>query len=65
MGLLTEDRTLYRPGAFGGARIEGVADCAEAMRRLLYTDLACDLVVPLTHQALAPPRHPPPPRPAP
>lgn len=51
LGLLTEDSSLYRPGAFEDATIEPVVEATQA----LLDDLAAqnaDLVVPLTHQSM-------------
>lgn len=50
IGLLTEDKTLYQQGAFGGATIEPVVEAAIRYKKLLEEEHGCDLVVPLTHQ---------------
>ena len=52
LGLLTDDKALYRPGAFGGAAIAELLPCAERMQRQLYDDEGVDLVLPMTHQVL-------------
>lgn len=50
LGLLTDDPSLYRPGAFGGATIlpvmETARDCVQRLRDV-------DLILPLTHQGIA------------
>ena len=50
IGLLTEDKALYRPGAFGDATIEPVVDSAIKWKKILEEEHGCDLVVPMTHQ---------------
>jgi 2',3'-cyclic-nucleotide 2'-phosphodiesterase (5'-nucleotidase family) len=50
IGLLTDDKALYRPGAFNNAVISDVFDCADKMQELLYTQHKVDLVIPMTHQ---------------
>jgi Ca2+-binding EF-hand superfamily protein len=50
IGLLTEDPSVYNPGAFGGAHIEPIIDCTEAYLEDVLTPLQLDLMVPLTHQ---------------
>jgi hypothetical protein len=52
IGLLTEDPSVYRPGAFGGAHIEPIIDCAEAYLKDVLAPLQLDLIVPLTHQRM-------------
>eukprot|EP00960_Hanusia_phi_P037679 753063-Hanusia_phi.AAC.1 len=53
LGLLTEDKALYRPGAFNNASIEPVEEVAERLQRRLYEEEEVDLVIPLTHQVMA------------
>ena len=60
LGLLTDDPSLYRPDAFGGATIEPVAQATEDCCRRHHLHLlddnhnaVVDLVVPLTHQSMA------------
>ena len=50
IGLLTEDKALYRQGAFGNATIEPVIDAAIKWKKILEEEHGCDLVVPMTHQ---------------
>ncbi|EKX49475.1 hypothetical protein GUITHDRAFT_136136 [Guillardia theta CCMP2712] len=52
LGLLTEDKALYRPGAFNNASIEPVEEVAERLLKRLYEEEEVDLVVPLTHQVV-------------
>ena len=52
LGLLTNDPSLYRPDAFGGAHIESVPSSASAYMKQL-TEKEVDLVIPLTHQDVA------------
>lgn len=56
LGLLTEDKSVYRPGAFGGATIEPVLECAKKYMQEVMDPLKLDLVVPLTHQRMEPDR---------
>jgi 2',3'-cyclic-nucleotide 2'-phosphodiesterase (5'-nucleotidase family) len=51
LGLLTEDPSLYRPGSFGGAKIEPVLDATEQYLTQLLP-LEPDLIIPLTHQRM-------------
>jgi len=53
LGLLTEDKNLYRPGAFGGATIEPVVAVSLKYKKILEEEYGCDLVVPMTHQVIA------------
>ena len=55
LGLLTVDKNLFRPGAFGGAldTAQSVVGAATQYRRLLLDEEGCDLVIPLTHQVMA------------
>lgn len=54
LGLLTEDPSLYRPGAFGDAKIEPVIDCTEKVLAELKEKVSdhIDLVVSMTHQSM-------------
>ena len=52
IGLLTEDPTVYRPGAYGGATIEPVLACCETYLQHVLDPLALDLIVPVTHQKM-------------
>lgn len=52
MGLLTDDATVYRPGVFGGAKIESVLDTTEDYLAKVMDPLKLDLVIPLTHQRM-------------
>eukprot|EP00562_Extubocellulus_spinifer_P009788 CAMPEP_0178500374 /NCGR_PEP_ID=MMETSP0696-20121128/16349_1 /TAXON_ID=265572 /ORGANISM="Extubocellulus spinifer, Strain CCMP396" /LENGTH=636 /DNA_ID=CAMNT_0020129185 /DNA_START=561 /DNA_END=2471 /DNA_ORIENTATION=+ len=54
LGLLTEDASLYRPGAFGDAKIERIVDCSERVLGELEKNVPdhIDLVVPMTHQSM-------------
>ncbi len=54
LGLLTDDRALYRPGAFNGAVISDVAESADRLQQLLYQQHRVDLVIPMTHQVPVP-----------
>eukprot|EP00980_Cylindrotheca_fusiformis_P008587 scaffold1823_cov108-Cylindrotheca_fusiformis.AAC.8 len=56
LGLLTEDPSVYRPGAFGGATIEPVLECTQKYMNEIMDPLKLDLVVPLTHQRMEPDR---------
>jgi 2',3'-cyclic-nucleotide 2'-phosphodiesterase (5'-nucleotidase family) len=56
LGLLTEDPSIYRPGAFGGATIEPVLKCTQKYMKEVMDPLKLDLVVPLTHQRMEPDR---------
>ncbi|CAJ1955575.1 unnamed protein product [Cylindrotheca closterium] len=56
LGLLTEDPSVYRPGAFGGATIEPVLAMTKTYMRDVMDPLNLDLVVPLTHQRMDPDR---------
>lgn len=57
LGLLTDDPSLYRPGAFNGARMDPIVPCTEALlQQLLFEQEppnAVDFVLPLTHQSMA------------
>ena len=55
IGLLTDDKYLYRAGAFGGAKIKPVADTALRLHEKLAPLVDC--VIPLTHQSMAHDRH--------
>jgi 2',3'-cyclic-nucleotide 2'-phosphodiesterase (5'-nucleotidase family) len=57
IGLLTDDKTLYRPGAFNNASIDNVLECAEKMQDMLYKQHGVDLVLPMTHQVISLDRH--------
>ncbi|KAL3934652.1 MAG: hypothetical protein SGBAC_009679 [Bacillariaceae sp.] len=56
LGLLTEDPSVYRPGAFGGATIDPVISCTRKYLKDVMDPLNVDLVVPLTHQRMDPDR---------
>ena len=55
LGLLTDDKYLYRADAFGGAKIHPVAATALALHERLAPMV--DVVIPLTHQSMAHDRH--------
>ena len=55
IGLLTDDKYLYRGGAFGGASIAPVAATALKLHERLCSLVDC--VIPLTHQSMAHDRH--------
>ena len=55
LGLLTDDKYLYRQGAFGGAKIAPVAETALRLHAELAHEVDC--VIPLTHQSMAHDRH--------
>ena len=55
IGLLTDDKYLYRKGAFGGAKIMPVTDTALRLHERLKDEVDC--VIPLTHQSMAHDRH--------
>ena len=55
IGLLTDDKYLYRNGAFGGAKIKPVADVALRLHERLKDEVDC--VIPMTHQSMAHDRH--------
>ncbi len=55
IGLLTDDKYLYRGGAFGGACIAPVAATALKLHEKLSPLVDC--VIPLTHQSMAHDRH--------
>jgi 2',3'-cyclic-nucleotide 2'-phosphodiesterase (5'-nucleotidase family) len=55
LGLLTDDKYLYRAGAFGGAKIHPVVDTALRLHQKLSPEVDC--VIPLTHQSMAHDRH--------
>ena len=50
LGLLTEDSSLYRPGAFGDATIEPILSSAQDWIQQLQE---VDLVLPMTHQGIS------------
>lgn len=52
IGLNTDDRSILREGAFGGASIEPVIPTAQKLIRRLVEQEGVDLVVPLTHQIM-------------
>lgn len=57
LGFLTNDPSLYRPGAFGGARIEPVVDSAERlvaqfMNKDNQMEDKVDFILPLTHLSI-------------
>jgi 2',3'-cyclic-nucleotide 2'-phosphodiesterase (5'-nucleotidase family) len=56
LGLLTDDPSLYQPGAFGDANIEPVIQTTEEFLQRYNNgnpDDALDLIVPLTHQSIS------------
>ena len=55
LGLLTDDKYLYRAGAFGGAKIHPVVATAVRLHEQLSPEVDC--VIPLTHQSMAHDRH--------
>ncbi|MGH7633355.1 MAG: metallophosphoesterase, partial [Gemmatimonadaceae bacterium] len=50
LGLLAEQKNLYRPGAFGGHAIEPVHETALRWTRRLLQEDGCACVIPITHQ---------------
>eukprot|EP00937_MAST-01D_sp_MAST-1D-sp2_P001858 g1858.t1 len=50
IGVLSNADGLYRPGAFGGARIGDPNEALAAMKRKLEEEDGVDFVVPMTHQ---------------
>eukprot|EP00961_Rhodomonas_salina_P035719 480284-Rhodomonas_salina.1 len=52
LGLVTEDSTLYQPGAFNGATISPLDDTAERLRHRLVEHENLDLIIPITHQSM-------------
>lgn len=50
LGLMTEDPSLYRPGAFGGASIQPILESAKELVNELEDKV--DLVLPMTHQGI-------------
>src|SRR5205823_1193888 len=53
VGVVMDDRTVYRRPPFGGATVTPPNGAAVAEARLLERELHCDCVIPLTHQPLA------------
>ena len=51
LGLLTDEKYLYRTGAFGGAKILPVAESALRLHEQLKNVVDC--VIPLTHQSMS------------
>lgn len=51
LGLLTADKNLYLPGAFGGAAIQPIVETAVRFKEQLHDKV--DLVIPMTHQVIA------------
>ncbi|CAJ1347579.1 unnamed protein product [Effrenium voratum] len=49
MGVLSNSPSLYRPGAFGGAKIEDPWETMATYKKKLEQKKACDVVVPLCH----------------
>ena len=49
IGVLSNSPSLYRPGAFGGAKIEDPWDCMGSYKKKLEEQKHCDVVVPLCH----------------
>jgi 5'-nucleotidase len=52
IGLLTDDKSVYRPGSFGGAEIEPVIDCTEKYLKDVLEPMNLDMIIPLTHQRM-------------
>lgn len=52
LGLLTEDPSLYRPGSFGGARIDPLLETAKSYLKETALQKDVDLLIPLTHQRM-------------
>ena len=48
-GILTNDKKLYKPGAFGGAVIDDPWDCMKYYNEKLKDEEGCDMVLPLCH----------------
>lgn len=49
VGLLLNDKGIYRPGAFGGATIEDPWEVLRQYNASLREEAGCDLVIPLCH----------------
>ena len=52
IGVLTDDKGVYRPGSFGGATIEPVIESTEKYCKDVLEPLNPDLIIPLTHQRM-------------
>lgn len=52
LGLLTDEKDVYRPGAFAGATIEPVIATTQRLLSSEKTIAFADLVIPLTHQGM-------------
>ncbi len=52
VGVVTDDRAVYRDRPFGGARLDPPHEAARREAARLVTELGCDFVVAITHQAL-------------
>jgi 2',3'-cyclic-nucleotide 2'-phosphodiesterase (5'-nucleotidase family) len=52
LGLLTDDPSIYRPGAFAGAKIENVIETTEQYMKNVMNPLNLDLIIPMTHQRI-------------
>ena len=51
LGLMTDEPGLYRPGAFGGAKIEPIVPTAkQCVQKLVEQEV--DLILPMTHQSI-------------
>lgn len=50
LGLLTDDKGLYRPGAFDGAKIGPIIEAATSFLGLIPSE--ADLILPMTHQVI-------------
>lgn len=50
LGVLADQKNLYRPGAFGGHAIEPANETALRWTRRLFQDDGCACVIPITHQ---------------
>ncbi|CAE8704923.1 unnamed protein product [Polarella glacialis] len=49
LGVLSNSPSLYRPGAFGGAKIEDPWETMATYKQKLEQERGCDIVVPLCH----------------
>eukprot|EP00930_Biecheleria_cincta_P021287 TRINITY_DN15817_c0_g1_i3.p1 TRINITY_DN15817_c0_g1~~TRINITY_DN15817_c0_g1_i3.p1 ORF type:complete len:670 (+),score=106.48 TRINITY_DN15817_c0_g1_i3:85-2094(+) len=49
VAVLSDEPNLYKPGAFGGAKIEDPWDTLRTYKHLLEQEQRCDLVLPLCH----------------
>mmetsp|Transcript_35347 Transcript_35347/g.56427 ORF Transcript_35347/g.56427 Transcript_35347/m.56427 type:complete len:564 (+) Transcript_35347:384-2075(+) len=52
LGLLTNERKVFKNGTFKGYKIEDVIDTTRELEKLLRNDMGCDEVIALTHQSM-------------